>query len=311
MKRAKPHFFKCLALLLLFFSFAPLNAQAKNVYPLDPVYHRPEDITRSLWSRVDTNQELCQWEIIGVSNNAKLPIYALSISNPKTGSKYSKPSVLFHGQHHGEEPIGVEIVFALSEYLLNNYGKDRQVTYFVDNYNLWFIPTMNPEGFAITNNGKYRLKRKNNTDTNLNGLLEIDKDGVDLNRNYPFNWDKDFNDNPDSPYYKGFEPASESENRAMINFYAREQFQLALFYHTSATGNYSEKIYFPWKWDNITSPDYQEMLFLAKHLAKNLPNAYKKGHYSVQTLNTSQQGFARDYIYSQHNTLAFLLEVAG
>jgi hypothetical protein len=134
---------------------------------------------------------------------------------------------------------------------------------------------------------------------------------VDLNRNYPFNWDKDPNTDPESLYYKGLEPASQSETLTMINFFEREQFQLAIFYHTSATGAYSEKIYFPWKWDNDVSPDYPEMLYLARHMARNIPKAYNSGHYTVQTLNTSQQGFARDYVYSEHGTLSFLLEVAG
>ncbi|MBW6515331.1 MAG: hypothetical protein K0B81_01780 [Candidatus Cloacimonetes bacterium] len=309
-----------LGLLLLCFFFYPgltdnfqgnLYAEIINKYPLDSIYHRQEDILPSLWELVDINPEFVHWEVIGHSSNEKLPIYAFMISNPNTGSEFSKPSVLFHGQHHSEEPIGVEIIFFLSRYFLSEYGKDNFITFLLDNYNLWFVPTMNPEGFRIVNQGYYRLKRKNNTDTNMNGVFEIDRDGVDLNRNYPFNWEEDEMDDPESPYFKGYEPVSQSEVRAMIDFYKQKRFQLAFFYHSSASGTYSERIFFPWRWGEEMSPDYYEMLYLAEILAQNLPRTYTRGNYNVHRFNTSRTGFARDYIYSEHGTLAMLIEVGG
>ena len=288
-----------------------LFAESLNKYPLDTMYHKPEDILPTLWNIVDMNPEFVHWEVIGHSSNEKLPIYAFKISNPNTGSNFSKPSVLFHGQHHSEEPIGVEIVFFIGRYFISEYGKDSFITYLIDNYNLWFVPTINPEGFRIVNRGLYRLKRKNNTDTNMNGVFEIDRDGVDLNRNYPFNWEADEMVDPESPYFKGYEPSSQSEIRAMIEFYDQKRFQLAFFYHSSASGTYSERIFFPWKWSEEESPDYQEMLYLAEILAQNLPRTYTKGNYIVHRFITSRIGFARDYIYSEHGTLAMLIEVGG
>lgn len=282
-----------------------------NKYPLDTLYHRPEEILQSIKERVELNPGMVAWEVIGESSNTKEPIYAFSISNPQTGPAESKPSVLFHGQHHSEEPIGVEIIFYMSDYFLKEYENDSFVTYLLDNYNLWFVPTANPEGFRIVNQGFYRLKRKNNTDTNMNGILEHNKDGVDLNRNYPFNWEYDDAVDPETPYFKGYEPASQSETIAMIDFYAREEFQLAFFYHSSASGSYSERVFFPWRWGDVLSPDYEDIYYLAETLVKNLPRAYAKGLYSVHNLNTSQRGYARDYIYSQHSTLAMLIETGG
>ncbi len=298
-----------ICLFSLIFSF--LTATPRNHYPLDTLYHRPEDILPSLWERVDNNPELASWLVIGHSSNEKLPIYALRITNPATGKEESKPSILFHGQHHSEEPVGVELVFFMSRFFLSGYGKDPMIRYFIDNYNLWFIPTMNPEGFRITNRGIYRLKRKNNTDTNMNGIFEATRDGVDLNRNYPFNWEEDDSDDPESPYFKGYEAVSQSEIRSMIDFYEENLFQLAFFYHSSASGTYSERIFFPWRWGDVLSPDYEEILYLAGFLAERLPRAYEEGNYLVHRFNTSRRGFARDYIYSEHGTLAMLIEVGG
>ena len=305
-------FIRLSLLLLVFIPCTTLRGiEVWNRYPLDSLYHRPEDILQSIKERVEANPGMVRWEIIGASSNTREPIYAFSISNPVTGPAESKPSVLFHGQHHSEEPIGVEIIFYMSDHFLREYEKDPFVTYLLDNYNLWFVPTANPEGFRIVNRGIYRLKRKNNTDTNMNGILELDKDGVDLNRNYPSNWEKDDAEDPESPYFKGYIPASQAETIAMIDFYAREKFQLAFFYHSSASGSYSERIFFPWKWGDIISPDYEDIHYLAEILASNLPRAYAKGLYSVHNLNTSRRGYARDYIYSQHGTLAMLIETGG
>lgn len=289
----------------------PLFSEQLNHYPLDTLYHLPEEILTSLWERVEMRPDLASWMVIGHSSNEKLPIYALRITNQNSGLIESKPSILLHGQHHSEEPIGVEIVFYMSHYFLTHYEEDSFVKYLVDNYNLWFVPTINPEGFRITNRGIYRLKRKNNTDTNMNGIFEITKDGVDLNRNYPFNWDKDELDDPESPYFKGFEAASQSEIGAMIEFYDKHSFQLTIFYHSSASGSYSERIFFPWRWGNVFSPDYEEILHLADTIAGHLPRTYADGNYSVNRFNTSQRGFARDYIYSEHGTLAMLIETGG
>jgi hypothetical protein len=319
-----PFFMKIFCFTLLLLSVTSLFGARRNQYPLDSSYHRPEDILPSLEEITAMNPGLVSWEIIGESSNEKLPIYALRISNPETGIADSKPSVLFHGQHHSEEPIGVELVFYLSRSLLSDYSTDYLITYLVDNYNLWFIPTINPEGFEIVNRGINRLKRKNITDYSFfsslfweresgrdYSLWFQDQKGVDLNRNYPFNWENDQDNFPASPYFKGFEPASQNEIRAMIDFSADNHFQLALFYHSSVSGSYSERIFFPWRWGHELSPDYFEMLYLAEYLARYLPRTYEEGQYIVHHYNTSKRGFARDYIYSQHRTMAMLIEVGG
>jgi hypothetical protein len=330
-------------LLLVLIAVPAIGLERINVFPLDSDYHKPEDLL-PLFRKLNLEYpSLMNWYVIGSSTNHNLPVYAVNIANTKSGKLVSKPAILFHGQHHGEESVGIEIVLHQMRFFLENYTHDDFVAYLIDNYDLWFVPTGNPEGFAIVNHGDYRLKRKNETDTNFNGIREFDKDGIDLNRNYPFNWyvetDEDKSkaraenfpfrlcgeeeqfsflpssvlaaDAAESPYFKGYEPSCQEETKAMINFYEEIGFQLAFFYHSSASGTYSERIFFPWKWGDVVSPDYDEILHLAKVLARNLPRTYTDGNYRVHQFNTSQNGFARDYIYSQHRTLPMLIEVGG
>lgn len=283
--------------------------QKWNKYPLDTLYHTPDDLFPAILSLTEDYPHLADWYITGQSSNHKLPIYAIRLTNKAIDKP--KPSILLHGQHHAEEVIGLEIVMYMSRYLAGNYGADELITQFLDNYEFWFVPTSNPEGFNVVNSGEYRLKRKNETDTNLNGIRELHLDGVDLNRNYDINWNRDIATNPESPYFKGYEPACQAETRAMQNFYRERMFNLALFYHSSATGAYSERIFFPWIWDGEQSPEYNEMLRLARVLAANLPRNYEKGNYRFHQFGTSRRGFARDYIYANFNTLAMLIETGG
>ena len=344
MAKALQKFLPIFLLCLLIGTLCPLlSAEALNLYPPDTDYHQPEDLLPLFQKLHDRYPDLLRWEIIGSSSNHHYPIYAVNVTAHYSSSPKSKPALLFHGQHHGEEPIGVEIVLYMMQYFLANYLHDNFITQLLDNYSLWFVPTSNPEGFAITNRGEYRLKRKNETNVLFNRVRDFSRDGIDLNRNYPFNWDRDDSsessqvressypfrfqgldeflsfeptsvfvpDNADSPYFKGYEAACQNETRVMIDLYEKNRFKLAFFYHSSATGAYSERIFFPWKWGDTISPDYNEMLHLARVLGRNLPLAYQRGTYRVQQFNTSPRGFARDYIYSQHRTLAMLIEVGG
>lgn len=93
----------------------------------------------------------------------------------------SKPTVVLISTMHGDEPRTRQILLAL---------KNGASVIGVD---LWVVPTYNPDGLAAGT-------RKN-------------AHGVDLNRNYPYQWAE-----LDGPYESGPAPKSEPETRAMIRF---------------------------------------------------------------------------------------------
>lgn len=297
-------------LILILLCFSTLSSLRSNLYPLDSEYHRPEELLPTLISLQKINPDLTSLRIAGHSSNELLPIYGMKISLPDESSE--KPSILVIGQHHAEEVIGLELALHFIGELLRGYeSNEENIIKLIHRFDFWIIPTINPEGFNIVNSGLARLHRKNKSDTNFNRQFDKYIDGVDLNRNYPFNWEYDESADPTSKYFKGFWQASEKEISTIIDFYEEQKFQLALFYHSSATGNYSEMIFFPWKWGEETSPDYYEMKSIASVYANNTPKLYHFGNYTVHTGNTSKRGFARDFIYSEHNTFSFLIEVGG
>ncbi len=76
------------------------------------------------------------------------------------------------------------------------------VTYLVDNREIWIVPLLNPDGYeydrTISEPGQGGGWRKNQRDQSQNlgmrsdgnGYFDEENDGVDLNRNYPYEWNR-------------------------------------------------------------------------------------------------------------------------
>lgn len=108
--------------------------------------------------------------------------------------------VVVVGQIHGNEPAGIAVVRALSSGV-----PPRRVRY-------WLIATLNPDG----------LRRR--TRQNVRG--------VDLNRNFPFDWrggGRAFD-----PFYPGPRAGSERETQALMMLIGRVRPDLTLWYHQHA-----------------------------------------------------------------------------
>ena len=65
---------------------------------------------------------------------------------------------------------------------------EARVTHLVNNRETWIIPLLNPDGYNFDRTNPEELWRKNMRDNNENDRWDGACDGVDLNRNYPFEW---------------------------------------------------------------------------------------------------------------------------
>lgn len=286
---------------LLLASCAPVKG---NVYPLGPRYLRHDSLINELNDIASLDPELARLKIIGFSTRDQLPIQALEIGRSEATRK-----VLIIGQHHGDEVIGVNVSVAFARHLVSKQNKDGECAETLAHTKFWIIPTLNPEAFRIVSSGEYRFKRKNNRDSDGNKKLNLRTDGVDLNRNYPVYWDLDIDTNPESPYYKGAEPASEQEVQAVIALAQAEDFDDAIFFHSSASGAYSEMIFLP-SGDGNTEL-WDETMDLALRYAAMLKKDYKPGTYDVHSNAVSKVGNARNYFFHRLGCKAFLVEMGG
>ena len=92
---------------------------------------------------------------------------------------------------------------------------------------MWFIPIVNPDGYfynetiAPDGGGMHRKNRRSNPqNSNCNTGTQ---QGVDLNRNYGYNWganNSGSSGNPCSAVYRGSSAFSEPETEAVSNFIA-------------------------------------------------------------------------------------------
>jgi len=277
-----------------------------NRYPLDKTYRNDQTLRQEIQEITGKDQPSVKLHRFGFSGTEDLPIFALETGR---GERH----ILLIGQHHGDEVLGVEIVMEWLRVLWKNSRSDPRIRELLDTFTFWIIPTINPEGYRIVSQGLYPYKRKNNRDTDGNKTLDYASDGVDLNRNYPVFWDADPGVPPTNPYFKGSSPASEPEVQAVVSFASRTYFELAIFFHSSVTGAFSEKLYLPWynPRNNEQAALFGETLKIAGTYASKVKKDYAEGYYEVHTSASSHVGNARNFFFHTHKSRAFLIEVGG
>lgn len=225
---------------------------------------------------------------IGYSIENK-PIWMVKISdNPDLNE--NEPQVLYTALHHAREPQGMMTVIYYMYYLLENYGVDPEVTYLVNNRELYFIPVVNPDGYEYNRStnpsggGMWRKNRRNNGGSY----------GVDLNRNYgPYAyWDAPnggSSTSPSSDTYRGTAPFSEPEVAAIRDFLLTKGIRACLNYHT-----YSNLLIYPYGALSRETPD--SLIF--REFARDMTayNGYVYGT-DQQTVGYSTRGNSDDYMY--------------
>ncbi|MDD3524619.1 MAG: M14 family zinc carboxypeptidase [Candidatus Cloacimonetes bacterium] len=300
-------------LLCLLIALLPLFAMAN----LPDCYHTYDEITSILFQLEDTYPDIAKVHLIGYSQHESLPIYAMQISDDVNG-EWERPAMLFVGQVHAEEVLGVEITLSNIQSILENYDT-MPYSQWVYQLDSWWIPTLNPEGHNVVTSNMDTSYRKNKRDNNNNGIFDFsplvgyDIDGVDINRNFDFNWTH--GDTLMQPggtevydYYRGPAPMSESEITAIKQLADAKKFVYSICWHSSRSGNFSEKVYYSFNWKDVRpSPD----LSFAQSIAQGVANKIHKesGGYYEYYPNASRRGAFHDWMYKEYGTIQLLIEV--
>ncbi|MBT3589612.1 MAG: T9SS type A sorting domain-containing protein [Candidatus Marinimicrobia bacterium] len=296
---------------------------------LDSRYHTLEEIYEAIYAiDEDSNTDyFFRIDTIGFSTLENIPILAVKISN-NVNVREDEARVLFIGQVHAEEVIGVESVLQLIDDLVNPEPiQQNHVNILRANLEIWIIPTANPEGLNVVHEGLDVSYRKNKRDLSPegpfpNGVFDFDPsvgndlDGVDINRNFSFNWT--FGDTflePDASdyashydYYKGEEPFSEGESIAIRDLALREQFLFSIVWHSSRSGRLSEKVFTSWLWEESKpSPDLTYMKTIADDFAEGIETEDGSGTY-LSVYSGSRNGKLHDWFYRETGCIQYLIE---
>ncbi|GBE30783.1 MAG TPA: T9SS type A sorting domain-containing protein [Bacteroidetes bacterium] len=290
-------------------------------------YHSLDELYQELYDLEAASPERIAVDSVGHSEQDNLPILLVKISDD-VAVDYDRPTVLIVGHIHGEEILGIEIILeAITQLTTDNHSEFRGRR---EQLEMYFIPTMNPEGLQVVFgdgpglvHGPDRSYRKNKHINMNDGVFKYqvglgnDTSGVDLNRNWGLNWfhgDSLFHYLDEAErydYYRGAHPFSESETRVVREMHELVQPLYGITYHSSRSGTFSEKLYYPWKYGGEQTPKYAPDIDVLSDIGDNCAAqiiATDGGHY-VPAPSSGRNAKMHDWTYAAGNWINLEIEV--
>jgi len=213
----------------------------------------------------------------------------------------NEAEVLYTGVHHAREPMSMMNLMYYMWYLMENYATDPKVKNIVDNTELYFIPIVNPDGYLYNEStnpnggGFWRKNRRNN-----GGSF-----GVDLNRNYGYQWglnDIGSSPSPSSDVYRGPSAFSEPETQMVRDFVQSHNFVNAFNNHA-----YSNLMIHPWGFTATPAPNAELYGEISEHMCWHNRYHYGNGDEVIYSVN----GEADDWFYGVEGVLAWTPEIGS
>ncbi len=237
-------------------------------------------------------------------------IYVVKISDhPETDE--DEPQILYTGLHHAREFISVSQMIYYMWYLLENYDNDPVIKQILDHTELYFVPVVNPDGMNYNVAGYNaaddvfeRNHRKNMRDNDGNGSFDPEIDGVDLNRNYGYEWgydDEGSSSFEGSDTYRGPFPFSEPETQAIAYLCEQHDFKIALNHHS-----YGDLLVYPWGYNDQATQDSVIFSNYADIMTQLNRFVYGKGS---ETVGYTTNGDSDDWMYGEHGIYSMTPEV--
>ncbi|MCK4569299.1 MAG: T9SS type A sorting domain-containing protein [Bacteroidales bacterium] len=205
-----------------------LNAHYMDFWDTKVAYHSYQEIVDLADSLVDAFPDICMKKMYGTSIQGR-ELAALKISD-NVGDNENEAEVFFDGGIHGDEIGASENCIRFARDLCRKYDNDPDVTFLVDNREIWIYYMVNPDG-------RVNMSRYNAA-------------GVDLNRDYGYMWDG----------WGGSTGAfSQIEIKNLRNCSYEHQFVVHTTFHSG-----TEYISCPWSYRPEAPADAQHILQLAE-----------------------------------------------
>jgi len=297
--------------------------------PIDFSKYHKYNVIEEFFLYLAMKYDIIRLSIIGYSWRNR-PLYALFI-----GDVERKPIVFIVGLHHGRELVSAQFPIYFTYLLLTNDSYRR----LLDHYAFIIVPILNPDGYEEAFRNPWQRKNCRPVDDDGDGLIDedppedldgdgriaryynvthmwyegIDNDsdgklnedwigGVDLNRNYPFMWEKGSKAKR-SLIYRGPEPLSEPETKALdllIRHYANK-IVLAISYHSGV-----DLVLYPWSYKRESPPDgklFREVGWVYTNIT----------HSKLMQSSSLYLSFGEfmDYLYHDFHIITFTVEIYG
>lgn len=252
-------------------------------------------------------------------------------AGPKTGRFFTDGGI------HAREIPTPELAKAFIEALVGGYGVDPNITWLLDQREIYVALLSNPDGRALVELGLgteppftgspwYWRKNGNNAIAGSNACpwppTPYNSYGVDLNRNHIFKWDIAGGGSTAvcDMDYRGPGPGSEPEIVAYENFVRSivpdqrgpgdndpaplDATGFLINLHNVVTGG---KILVPWGWTSALSPNDAQLVAIAEKMRTYTTAPVYGWQYSLYRVS----GNTRDWAYGELGMPAYVIELDG
>ncbi|XP_047475473.1 carboxypeptidase B-like [Penaeus chinensis] len=170
-------------------------------------------------------------------------------------------AVWIEGGIHAREWISSAVALHILKELVQDNGNIGQ-------FDVYVVPMANPDGYEYSRNSD-RLWRKNRCKTSNPNCA-----GVDLNRNWDFHYGVGASDIECSEVFRGTEPFSEPETKALRDAMTKlkDQLRLVLSLHS-----YGQQLLYPWGFSkHEMAPNTEDLIAKGKVFADAAKGAHNK-----------------------------------
>jgi carboxypeptidase T len=203
-------------LFILFFSFANW-AVGQDSIPNYPCYRTVESTFATAKAIVEKHPNLAEWIDIGDSwektaGEGGWDLMVLRLTNRSIPGP--KPKLFAQSSIHAREYATAELLTRFAEQLVNGYGTDPDITWMLDYQEAHFLFFVNPDG---RKKAEPQVMWRKNANRAYCGTNSSNR-GVDLNRNYDYQWGSAGASSQCDETYRGPKAASEPEIQAVQNY---------------------------------------------------------------------------------------------
>lgn len=224
-------------------------------------------------------------------------------------------TILLNGAHHAREWMTSTLLMKMIETYAEAYRTNQEIDGFhpsiLNDVAIWFVPMVNPDGVTLQQFGLdaypkivHRRLVKMNKGSKDFKRWKANIRGIDLNRQYPANWDKlkGVSEKPSYQFYKGKKPLQAIEVKALIHFTNKIKPEIAVSYHSS--GN---MIFWGFhRWGLTHTTDFTDDYYTIAEKVAEMTN------YSLEEPSSKQQGGGyTDWFITEFDKPAFTVEIGS